>query len=326
MEFDQAVAELDLLVDTLERDGDERALMLLQLMDAVHRPALELIVAGQLGHPVAYAVLSMYDLAPLEEHLQVEEVLDEIRPYIESHGGGLDLLDVEAETGIVHVRMHGSCHGCAGSAITLRRGVEEKLRERLDWFTEVVAHEPDEDPEAPAPANGIAARLLQIEHFNKDLMPEARPAAPGAPPAVSGAPPVVSGALPADSGGNGSELLQIENLKRLENSPRPVFVDVGMLADLAPGTMKAVDVEGHSILVVNLDGEPYAFRNVCPVDGRSELDGGRVAGSVLVCPWHNCAYDARSGKRADDEPGQESLAVVPIAVQDGVLKVAATIA
>ena len=67
MEFDQAVAELDLLVDTLERDGDERALMLLQLMDAVHRPALELIVAGQLGHPVAYAVLSMYDLAPLED-------------------------------------------------------------------------------------------------------------------------------------------------------------------------------------------------------------------------------------------------------------------
>lgn len=303
MEFDQAVAELDLLVDTLERDGDERALMLLQLMDAVHRPALELIVAGQLGHPVAYAVLSMYDLAPIEEHLQVEEALDEIRPYIESHGGGLDLLDVEADTGIVHVRMHGSCHGCAGSAITLRRGVEEKLRERLDWFTEVVAHEPDEDPQAPAPANGIADRLLQIEHFNKDLVAEA--------PAANG---------------TGGELLQIENLKRLENAPRPVFVEVGALADLPSGTAKAVDVDGHSILVINLDGEPYAFRNVCPVDGRSELDGGRISGSVLVCPWHNCAYDARSGKRADDEPGQASLAVVPIAVQDGVLKVAATIA
>jgi Fe-S cluster biogenesis protein NfuA/nitrite reductase/ring-hydroxylating ferredoxin subunit len=314
VEFDQAVAELDLLVDTLERDGDERALMLLQLMDAVHRPALELILAGQLGHPVAYAVLSMYDLAPLEEHLQVEEALDEIRPYIESHGGGLDLLDVEADTGIVHVRMHGSCHGCAGSAITLRRGVEEKLRERLDWFTEVVAHDPEEDPEAPAPENGIAARLLQIEHFNQDLVAKAPGGAAPAP-----------GATPAVNIG-GSELLQIENLKRLENAPRPVFVDVGLLADMEPGPLKAVDVEGHSILVVNLEGEPYAFRNVCPVDGRSELDGGRLAGSVLVCPWHNCAYDARSGRRADDEPGQQSLAVVPIAVRDGVLKVAATIA
>jgi nitrite reductase/ring-hydroxylating ferredoxin subunit len=48
---------------------------------------------------------------------------------------------------------------------------------------------------------------------------------------------------------------------------------------------------------------------------------------VLVCPWHNCAYDARSGKRADDEAGAESLAVVPIAVSPaGVLRVAANVA
>ncbi len=307
MEFDTAVAELDLLVDTLERDGDERALMLLQLMDAVHRPALELIVAGQLSHPVAHAVLSMYDLAPVEEYLLVEEALDEIRPYIESHGGGLDLLDVEVDTGIVHVRMHGSCHGCAASAITLRRGVEEKLRERLDWFTEVVSHEPEDDPQAEAPVDGIAGRLLQIEHFNSNLQAEAP-------------------AGPSSNGGGSGELLQIEGLKRLENAPRPVFVDVGPLSDLPPGTAKAVDVEGHSILLVNVGGEPYAFRNASPTDGRSELDGGRVTDSVIVDPWYNYAYDVRSGKRVDGEPSEPSLSIVPIAVRDGVLQVAATIA
>ena len=307
MEFDKAVAELDLLVDTLERDGDERALMLLQLMDAVHRPALELIVAGELDHPVAHAVLSMYELTPVEEYLQAEEALDEIRPYIESHGGGLDLLDVEVETGIVHVRMHGSCHGCAGSAITLRRGVEEKLRERLDWFTEVKAHElePEAGGQGDPPENGIAARLLQIEHYNSDLQTAA--------PDVSSA------------NGAGSELLQIEGLKRLENAARPVFVEVGALADLPPSTSKAVDVDGHSILLVNVGGEPYAFRNVSPVDGRSEIHGGHVTGSVIVDPWYNGAYDARSGKRVDGEPG-DPLAVVPIAVRDGMLQVAATIA
>jgi len=307
MEFDTAVAELDLLVDTLERDGDERALMLLQLMDAVHRPALELILAGQLGHPVAHAVLSMYDLAPVEEYLLVEEALDEIRPYIESHGGGLDLLDVEVNTGIVHVRMHGSCHGCAASAITLRRGVEEKLRERLDWFTEVVSHEPEDDPQSEAPENGIAGRLLQIEHFNGNLTAEA--------PAAS-----------SSNGGGSVELLQIEGLKRLENAPRPVFVDVGPLADLSPGTAKAVDVEGNSILLVNVGGEPYAFRNVSPTDGRSEIDGGRVTGSVIVDPWYNYAYDVRSGKRVDGELDEPSLSIVPVAVRDGMLQVAATIA
>jgi nitrite reductase/ring-hydroxylating ferredoxin subunit len=47
---------------------------------------------------------------------------------------------------------------------------------------------------------------------------------------------------------------------------------------------------------------------------------------VLVCPWHNCAYDARSGKRVDDAPEEPALAVVPIAVADGALQVAVNVA
>ena len=109
-------------------------------MDAIHRPALELHARGQPDHPIATAVLAMYELVPLDERTQIEEALDEVRPYIESHGGALELLDVEG--GVVHVRMSGSCHGCAASAMTLRRGIETKLRERIPWFEEIVAHEP----------------------------------------------------------------------------------------------------------------------------------------------------------------------------------------
>jgi Fe-S cluster biogenesis protein NfuA/nitrite reductase/ring-hydroxylating ferredoxin subunit len=287
MEFDQAVAQLETLVATLERDGDERALELLRLMDAIHRPAFELMLAGNPEHPIATAVLAMYELVPLDELTQVEEALDEIRPYIESHGGGLELLEVDG--GVVHVQLSGSCHGCAASAMTLRRGVETKLRERIPWFTEIVAHEPEEEP---AGDDGVLMSLPMVQV-----------SAPGPRSPTDGAP------------------VQIEGLKR------PVFVDVGEIDDIAPGEMKAVDVDGLDILVINVDGEPYAFHNVCPVDGRSPLDGGRLTGSVLVCPWHNCAYDARSGKRADDEPGQSPLSVVPIAVSsDGVLRVAANVA
>jgi Fe-S cluster biogenesis protein NfuA/nitrite reductase/ring-hydroxylating ferredoxin subunit len=284
MEFDQAVAELETLVGTLERDGDERALLLLQLMDAIHRPALELLLAGTPEHPIATAVLAMYELVPLDEYTQIEEALDEIRPYIESHGGGLDLLEVEG--GVVHVRMSGSCHGCAASAMTLRRGVEAKLRERIPWFEDIVAHEPEE---AEEPSGALALPMVQVN--------------PRADPAVAS-----------------GDLLQITQLKR------PVFVDVGPFDELAPGEMQVADVDGNEILVINVDGEPYAFRNVCPVDGRNPLHGGRLTGSVLVCPWHNCAYDARSGKRADDEPGQP-LAVVPIAISgEGIMRVAANVA
>jgi Fe-S cluster biogenesis protein NfuA/nitrite reductase/ring-hydroxylating ferredoxin subunit len=294
MEFDSAIAELGTLVDTLEREEDERALMLLQLIDAIHRPGLELIAAGDLEHPVARALLAMYDLAPVEDRIQVEEALDEIRPYIESHGGELELLDVE--DGVVHVRMSGACHGCAGSAMTLRRGIEEKLRERYAGFVEIVAHE----PEVPEGTNGGAGSpLLQIEHSNGG----------------AGSPLLQ---IEHSNGGARPELLQIQGLRR------PVFEDAGALSDLAPGEMKVVHVAGVSVLVVNIDGEPYAFKNGCPVDVERPmpLDGARLAGKVIVCPWHNCAYDARSGKRVDDRPDDPALAVVPVAVRDGMLQVA----
>ena len=288
MEFDKAVAELETLVSTLERDGDERALMLLQLMDAIHRPAFELMLAGQPDHPIATSVLAMYELVPLDERTQIEEALDEVRPYIESHGGALELIDVEG--GVVYVRMSGACEGCAASSMTLRRGIETKLRELIPWFEEIVAVDPEPEPEV---ANGaIALPMVQVD------------------PRASSPAPMASG-----------DVLQIAQLKR------PVFVDVGAFAELAPGQMKVAQVDEHEILVINVDGEPYAFRNICPTDGRNPLDGGRVTGGVLVCPWHNCAYDARSGKRADDEPNGKSLAVVPIAISgEGIMRIAANVA
>ena len=135
MEFDKAVAELDALVETLEREGDERALLLLQLVDAIHRPALERIAAGDTADPIAQALLQMYDIAPPDDEVLVEEALDEVRPYIHSHGGQVELLGVS--DGVVELRMSGSCAGCAASAMTLKRGIEEALRQHYPGFKEV---------------------------------------------------------------------------------------------------------------------------------------------------------------------------------------------
>ena len=258
MEFHRAVAELDVLVETLEREGDERALLLLQLIDAIHRPGLELIARGEREHPIARALLAMYDLAPVEDRVLVEEALDEMRPYIHSHGGEVELLDVE--DGSVHLRLSGACDGCAGSATTLKRGIEEALRARYPSFREIVAHPPERR----------------------------------------------------------EPLLQIQNVKR------PVFVEACAVGDVAPGEMEVVSADGTPVLVVSVAGELYAFKNGCAVDGLP-LEGGRLTDTTLVCPWHNCAYDARTGKRVDgsSEPG---LAVVPIAVADGAVRVAVNVA
>ncbi len=332
MEFDQAVAQLGTLVETLEREGDERALTLLQLMDAVHRPGLELIVEGDLEHPIALALLSMYDLAPVDEHIEAEEALDEIRPYIESHGGALELVDVQ--DGVVSVRMAGSCHGCAASAMTLRRGIEEKLRERLPWFKEVVALEPEDDE---AEANGAFALPMHQSSGGSATTLPMQPTAgdSGITVPMHQLKALVKENAAAEQAGGGPAAGEeagddpsADELARVAKLRRPVFVDVGAFEDLPPGTMKAVDVEGRSVLILNVDGEPYAFANVCPSQGaRLPLDGGKLSsGKVLVCPWHNCAYDARSGKRVDDEPDAPSLAVLPIALSDGVLRVAANVA
>jgi Fe-S cluster biogenesis protein NfuA/nitrite reductase/ring-hydroxylating ferredoxin subunit len=218
----------------------------------------------------------MYDLAPVHTRIQVEEALDEVRPYIESHGGEVTLLEVQ--DGVVHLELSGACHGCAGSAMTLRRGIEAKLRERYPEFREVVAH----DPSRTEQGNGGAGHLLQIE---------------------------------------ASPLIQVEGLKR------PVFESVGPLDELSEGKLLASDVGGIPVLVVKLEGEPYAFKNRCPFEPERSLalDGGRLTGTVLVCPWHNCAYDARTGHRVDDRPDEPGLTVVPVAISDGVLKIAVNV-
>jgi len=65
-------------------------------------------------------------------------------------------------------------------------------------------------------------------------------------------------------------------------------------------------------LIANLAGELYAYRNACP-GSPLPLDGSRVQGTVLQCPWHGCRFDLRGGKRLDG-PGA-GLGVMPIAVE-----------
>ena len=101
---------------------------------------------------------------------------------------------------------------------------------------------------------------------------------------------------------------------------RPRWVPVGRLEDLEPGEMRILSPEGVSLLLLRLDGEVYAYRNGCPPGSALTLHLGRLEGSTLVCPWHGCRYDVRTGKREDAEEGK--LAVMPVAVQEGEIKVA----
>jgi Fe-S cluster biogenesis protein NfuA len=68
---------------------------------------------------------------------QVEQVLEEIRPYLEAHGGDVELVAVTGE-GQVQVRLQGACSGCPMSEMTLRLGIEQVLKEAVPEVKEVV--------------------------------------------------------------------------------------------------------------------------------------------------------------------------------------------
>jgi Fe-S cluster biogenesis protein NfuA len=74
---------------------------------------------------------------------QVDEALDLIRPYIHSHAGDVNIVDVSDE-GVVKLQMVGTCHGCPMSMLTLRLGIERILTEKVEGVTEVISIRPDE--------------------------------------------------------------------------------------------------------------------------------------------------------------------------------------
>ena len=68
---------------------------------------------------------------------QIEEILDsEVNPAVASHGGHIELIDVQGNT--VFVRMGGGCQGCGMATVTLKQGVERILREHLPDIEEVL--------------------------------------------------------------------------------------------------------------------------------------------------------------------------------------------
>ncbi len=61
---------------------------------------------------------------------KVEKVLEAVRPFLQADGGDVELVDV-TDDGIVRVKLTGACGSCPMSTITLKMGVERKLKEEI---------------------------------------------------------------------------------------------------------------------------------------------------------------------------------------------------
>ena len=65
----------------------------------------------------------------------VEKVLDDLRPYLMADGGNVELVELDGP--VVKLRLQGACGSCPSSAMTLRMGIERRLREFIPEIAEV---------------------------------------------------------------------------------------------------------------------------------------------------------------------------------------------
>ena len=97
------------------------------------------------------------------------------------------------------------------------------------------------------------------------------------------------------------------------------FVKVANLSELAAGVAKAVEINGKSIALYNVNGTVYATDNACLHQG-GPLGEGTLEGNVVTCPWHVWEYDVRTGENLEDS--MLKLETYPVQVEGDDIKVA----
>ncbi len=231
------------------------------------------------------ALLLIHDLHPVPLSDRVQGALEHVRPYMESHGGDVELLSLE--DGVARISLVGSCSDCAASAVTLELAIKQALEEAAPDLEGL-----EVEGVAPAPAG----------------------------PSL----PLAGGGSPAEATPTGAVELPMVMSPAAErtSAPTPSWFEVDHL-DLVPvGHMVGAEVGGEELVVANVDGTLLAYANTC-ADCGGPLDHGELQSGTLACPGCSRTFFLpRAGRSMDDERLQ--LEPVPLLREQGHVKVALT--
>jgi Fe-S cluster biogenesis protein NfuA/nitrite reductase/ring-hydroxylating ferredoxin subunit len=89
------------------------------------------------GDELVASLLVLHGLHPKDTRTRVVEALDQVRPYLGSHAGGVELLGVDPEAGVVRLRLEGSCDGCPSSTQTVKLAIERAIEQAAPEVTAV---------------------------------------------------------------------------------------------------------------------------------------------------------------------------------------------
>ncbi|GGO87927.1 NifU family protein [Wenjunlia tyrosinilytica] len=273
-EQQQAGERISALLDELDRTAgpavrdtaDELVRQIVEFYGAGLARIVELMEAREDGAAALEALthdelvaglLVLHDLHPDDTMTRVQKALDEVRPYLGSHAGDVEVVGLDPGTGVLTLRLSGSCDGCPSSTQTVRWTIEGAVARAAP---EVAAVEVEGVTDAPG-----NPELLQIM---------------SGPPGTASASSATAPPASPPSAGEG------EARWHTLTGPLPS----------ADGETAVHRVEGLSLLVVRLPGNLYAYRDHCPACGHPVHDG-TLDGSELVCPGCSQRYDVRRAGR-----------------------------
>jgi nitrite reductase/ring-hydroxylating ferredoxin subunit/Fe-S cluster biogenesis protein NfuA len=148
-EFERLAGDIDKLDSIIAGWGESYQLTTLALkssIEALHKEAMQRLIRALKDDPAAgaklrealndqvvFGVLNYHGLLRQPLNARVEAALAEVRPFMQSHGGNVELVAIKRSEGsdgadTVEIRLIGSCHGCPASSQTLTEGVEKAIR------------------------------------------------------------------------------------------------------------------------------------------------------------------------------------------------------
>jgi Fe-S cluster biogenesis protein NfuA/nitrite reductase/ring-hydroxylating ferredoxin subunit len=122
------------------------------------------VLAALADDTLVSSLLVVHGLHPYDVRTRVEQALEGVRPYLGSHGGDVELVDVTAE-GVVRLRLLGSCDGCPSSSVTLKLAVEGAVEAAAPEITAIEVETEDSSPagDPVISVDSLRARLDEPE-------------------------------------------------------------------------------------------------------------------------------------------------------------------
>jgi Fe-S cluster biogenesis protein NfuA/nitrite reductase/ring-hydroxylating ferredoxin subunit len=279
--------ELVRQVTELYGSGLARILEILDDRGQLDGAPLDALTADEL----VSSLLVIHGLHPQDVETRVAAALDSVRPYLGSHGGNVELLDI-SPAGVVRLRLLGTCQGCPSSSVTLKFAVEEAIESAAPEVTAIEVVEEESRPAIPA-VIPVDALLVRLNH-----------------PADAAA-----GHGPGDAGG-------------WQEHAAGSWEPVPEIAGLEPGDVAGFLVGGYPVLACRTGQDVYAYRDYCPRCTASMAGAtlqralaAPAGGGLLRCPSCRAHFDVRqAGSCLEDRTLH--LDPLPLLLRSGVMSVA----